>query len=189
MSDTTPAHMDTAERYRRLAAAMTDKVEQVRPDHWTNRTPCSDWDVRALVGHLVATQGMFAKMVGLELEPGPDVSDDPVGAWVAVRDQMQTLLDDPATANREFEGIFGPSTLVGAVDRFLCLDLNIHRWDLSRGLGVDDRIEPAEIERIRADLDVLGEMIRSRGTCGPAVEVPNEADEQDKLLGYLGRRP
>ena len=40
-------------------------VEQVEPEQWTNPTPCSEWTVRALVGHLIAgTQGYCELLKG-----------------------------------------------------------------------------------------------------------------------------
>jgi hypothetical protein len=34
----------------------------------------------------------------------------------------------------------------------------------------------------------LGDTLRSEGVCGPALEPPADADEQTRLLAFLGRR-
>ncbi len=183
-------HMsDISERYARLAATMTAKVEAVPDDRWDSPSPCEEWTTRDLVQHLLDTHGMFGGFVGLELKPGPPVADDPVGAWAAARVQMQTWLDDPATAQKEFDGIGGRTTLEAAVNRFICFDLVVHGWDLSRAAGLDDTIDPAELPKIWDDVHTLGDLIRSEGTCGPEVEAPADATDQERLLAYLGRQP
>ena len=46
--------MDLLEAYRRSLAEFVDRVDQVGPGQWSDPTPCSDWDVRTLVNHVVA---------------------------------------------------------------------------------------------------------------------------------------
>lgn len=179
---------EVAERYRRLAAAVTAKIEQVPPDRWASQSPCAQWTAREVVRHLVDVHGMFLGLVGRRLEPGPDVDDGPLGAWASARAQMQADLDDPALAAEEFDGISGRSTFAEAVDRFVCFDLNVHGWDLARATGLDERIDPAEVPRLWRTAESFGDAIRSDNVCGPAVAVSDDADEQTRLLAYLGRR-
>ncbi|MEP6665639.1 MAG: TIGR03086 family metal-binding protein [Nocardioidaceae bacterium] len=180
---------DISARYARLAATMTDKIGQVPDDRWESPSPCEGWVARDLVQHLVDTHGMFAGLVGLELTPGPAVGDDPAGAWASARAQMQAWLDDPATAGREFDGLGGRTMFEAAVNRFICFDLLVHGWDLSRAAGLDETIDPAELPNLWDDTEAFGEMIRSEGTCGPEVEAPADATGQERLLAYLGRQP
>jgi uncharacterized protein (TIGR03086 family) len=179
-----------SERYRRLAAVVSERVEAIPKDAWDARSPCPDWTVRDVVRHLTETQAMFAGFVGLQITPDPVPNVDPGRAWASARDQMQNLLDDPASADREFDGLSGRTTLAAAVDRFLCFDLNVHGWDIARGAGLDDdRLDPDEIPRLWKDTEAFGDNMRTRGAFGEPVEVPADASEQDRLLGYLGRRP
>jgi hypothetical protein len=46
-----------------------------------------------------------------------------------------------------------------------------------------------EIERIHTRFRGMGDAIRSAGAFGPEVPVPDDAPAQDRLLGFLGRRP
>lgn len=178
---------DISERYRRLAGEIATKVEQVDNPAWANPSPCEGWTAIDVLRHLVETQGMFAGLVGLAFEPGPDVTNDPGGAWKSASAQMHRLLADAQTAAKEFEGHSGTSTLATAVDRYVCFDLAIHGWDLARATGLDERIDPTEMPRLWTTAESFGDMIRSQGTCGPALEPPPDADEQDRLLAYLGR--
>jgi uncharacterized protein (TIGR03086 family) len=177
------------DRYRRNADAFAATVRAVPDERWGDPSPCPDWDARGVVAHVVQTQGMFEQLVGRTLEPGPSVDDDPLGAFVAASSQVAAHLADPATAGAEYDGMFGRSTFAKAVDQFLSSDLVIHRWDLARATGQDARLPEDEIARYWRDVEVYGDAMRSPGAFGPAVEPPPDADEQTRLLCFLGRRP
>lgn len=179
---------ETADRYRRLAAGFTDRVESVPDDRWSSPSPCEGWSARDLVGHLIDGHGIFLGLVGRELGPRPPVDQDPVGAWAAARDVVQAGLVDPAVATAEYEGELGPSTFEQAVGRFLCTDILVHSWDLARAVGLDERLDPDEVHRAFADMRSVGDALRGSGAFGPQVEPPPGADEQAKLLALLGRQ-
>ena len=67
-------------------------------------------------------------------------------------------------------------------------DFVVHAWDLARGLGVDDRLDPAVVADVHAraidELDAL----RASGMFGEQLEVADDADEQTRLLALVGRR-
>lgn len=128
----------------------------------------------------------------LDCSVQPIAPDDPLGtlaAWNAARHAVQAELDDPERAAARYEGYFGPTTFEQTVDDFLCLDLLIHRWDLARAAGLDERLELDEVRRVHERALSFGEALRGPNVCGPAVEPPPGADEQARLLAYLGRRP
>lgn len=179
---------ETADRYRRLAQDMTRTIEGVPADRWSSPTPCQDWDARRLVTHLVETQAQFLGFVGISPDPGPPIEQDPVVAWATVRDALQAALDDPATATQEFDGYTGRTTLEQSVNRFLCLDLVVHRWDLARATGQDERLDPEDVAWAHDMARSFGDMLRMPGVCGPEVAVPGDADPQTKMLAYGGRR-
>jgi uncharacterized protein (TIGR03086 family) len=176
------------ERYRRLAAAMTARVEGVPDDAWSNPSPCEQWTARDLVGHLVDVHRRFQQMVGRSLVEHPSVEEDPLGAWVAVRDQMQADLEDPAKVDEEYDGGLGRSSFGTSVDGFVCFDLVVHGWDLARATGQDETIEPGDVERIHASVDAMGDVMRSNGVIADPVEPAQDASAQDRLLASLGRR-
>jgi uncharacterized protein (TIGR03086 family) len=180
---------EISERYARLADAFAAKIAAVPGDRWDSQSPCQEWKARDVVGHVVATQGMFLGFVGQELGDIPSADDDPLGAWNAARARVQANLDDPERAQAEFQGLSGPSTFEAAVDKFLCSDLVVHGWDLARAAGLDDGMEDDDIERVRRYMESMGEGLRSPGAFGPEVEAPQDADRHGRLLAFLGRRP
>lgn len=177
-----------ADRYRRLAATMTTRVEGVPDDAWSNPSPCDEWTARDLVAHLVDVHGRFQALVGRDSVEHPPVDEDPLGAWVGVRDQMQADLEDPARVDEEYDGRFGRSTFGAAVDGFVCFDLVVHGWDLARATGQDETVDPADVEQVQAAVDAMGEVMRGNGVIADPVEPAPGASSQDRLLAALGRR-
>jgi uncharacterized protein (TIGR03086 family) len=187
---------EISDRFARVAAQFTDRVGAVADDAWDNPAPCEGWVARDVVRHLVGWlpgPGYLLGTWGVETGPVPSVDDDPLGAWNAVRAAVQGALDDPAVATRaEDAGPPGRLTLEAAVDMTVTPDVLIHTWDLARATGLDERLDPGEVERqlagIRALPPEVDEAMRNSGHYGPRVEVAPDADDQARLLAFMGRR-
>jgi uncharacterized protein (TIGR03086 family) len=179
---------DVADRYRRLAATMTERIAAVPEDAWSNPTPCQGWTARDLVSHLLDVHGRFEGLVGRTVVDHPPVDEDPLGAWLAVRDQMQADLEDPERRDQEYDGRLGRSSFGRSVDGFVCFDLVVHGWDLARATGQDETMDPRDIQRISDMVEAMGEMMRSNGVTAEPVDPGPDASDQDRLLGALGRR-
>jgi len=179
---------EISERYRRLSDAFADKIAAVPADRWDSETPCEEWSARDLVGHVVQTQGMFLGFIGKDVGDIPTVGDDPLGAWNGARAKVQATLDDPEQAKTEFQGFSGKSTFEAGVNRFLCTDLVVHGWDLARATGLDEKIDPAELTKVKKGMEAMGDALRGPGAFGPAVEPAPDADEQQRVLAFLGRK-
>lgn len=181
---------DVAERYRRLAAGFTRRVEQVPDPAWDNPAPCEGWLARDVVRHLVEWVPAFLSgHAGLVLPPGPPVDEDPAGAWRALDSGLQAVLDDPALAGREHDLPMGRMPLGAAVDMIVSGDLLIHTWDLARATGLDEELDAAEVHRMYAGIEPMDGALRESGHYGPRVPVADDASEQERLLAFTGRRP
>ncbi|HEX3394753.1 MAG TPA: TIGR03086 family metal-binding protein [Acidimicrobiales bacterium] len=178
---------EISDRYRRLAAAFTARVEAVPPDRWSAVTPCEAWTATDLVAHVAEAAGLFLELVDREAPQGPPAYEDPLGAWQVSRDAIQTALDDPSIAGLEYEGELGPATFEMAIDRFACADLVVHTWDLARATGLDEALDPGEVHRVLEEMAPMDEMLRKSGNFGPKVDPPAGAGEQAQLLSFLGR--
>ena len=53
-----------AERYRRLASLMNDRIAAVPDEAWAGPTPCEQWTVRDLVGHLLDVRDAYSAHMG-----------------------------------------------------------------------------------------------------------------------------
>ncbi len=178
-----------ADRHRQVAGVFADRVRGTRD--WDAPAPVAGWTARDVVAHLTGWfPGFLAAGAGIALPAGPSVADDPVGAWQAHRDGVQAVLDDPATAGREFSNLHtGTLPLAAAIDQFYTSDVFMHTWDLARATGQDDRLDPDFCARLFDGMAGLDELLRSSGQYGPRVEVPAGADAQSRLLGFIGRDP
>lgn len=177
----------------RFAAAATQfdaLLAAVPADGWGTASACDGWTVQEVVQHVVTTEADFlAQRVqpvdGLATSAG----SSPVTAWPAVRAAMQAALDDREVAATAFDGYFGPTTVEAVIDRFYTMDLIVHRWDVASVLGLRDHaaLTSEEVASVRAALVGLEAAMRSPGLFGPELPVADDADEQTRLLAYIGR--
>jgi uncharacterized protein (TIGR03086 family) len=188
---------EIADRYRRHADAFEAKVAAVRPEQWTNRSPCEKWTARDVVDHIVAMHGHMLSPVGRSLPPS---GDDALAAFRAARGAVEEVLADAALAEQQADTPAGRMTVAEQIDRVVSDDLVLHGWDLARATGQDEAMDPDDVERMWAATSAipaeLMEAYRTPGAFGPGVEVfgpqaavPEDAPLQDRLLGLVGRDP
>ena len=180
----------TAERFRRVAGRFTDRANAVAPGAWDNPAPCDGWVARDIVGHMVEWMPGFMTSVGVELPAGPAIADDPAAAWTHLAESLQALLDDPTTAQREItHEHLGTVTVEHAIGMIMFGDIVIHTWDLARATGLDESLDSAIASEMLIGMQPIEEMLRSSGQYGPRVTVPDDADDQTKLIAFTGRHP
>jgi uncharacterized protein (TIGR03086 family) len=189
-----------ADRYRRRADAFERKLAAVRPDQWSNQSPCEAWNARDVVGHIITMHGYMVRPLDRGLSPAPSAEDDPLGAFKAARADVEAVLDDPELARVGCDTPNGPRTVEQQIDEVVSDDLVLHGWDLAGATGQDDTTDPEDVERLwSATVAIPAERMakyRTPGAFGPGVEVfgpevkvPEDAPLQDRLLGFLGRDP
>lgn len=180
-----------AAEHRAIAGRFTELVEGTDPARWDDPAPVEGWRARDVVGHLVEwLTGFLAGGAGVQLPDGPSVEDDPVGAWRVHADAVQALLDDPATADRILSNPHvGDVPLDQAIARFYTGDVFQHTWDLARATGQDDTLDPERCAAMLAEMEGMEEVLRASGQYGERVEVPDDADVQTRLIGFIGRDP
>lgn len=181
---------EQAERYRRIADGFTARVVAVPPGAWDHPAPCEGWVARDVVRHLVEwIPAFFVPLWGLPPARIPSVDDDPAAAWAALDGLLRAALADPAVAGAERDTPMGRSTFAATLDTIGTTDVFLHTWDLARATGGDERLEADEVHRLYEGMLPLDEVLRTSGHYGPRVEVPDDADEQTKLLAFIGRTP
>jgi uncharacterized protein (TIGR03086 family) len=182
--------VDTAARYRNVAAGFSRRISEVPAGAWANPAPCEGWVARDVVRHLVEwVPSFFAAEARVRMPAIPSVDDDPAAAWAALDATLQAALDDPAVAQAEFDSRAGRHTVEGAIAMFILPDVLIHTWDLARAAGLDETLDTQEVHDLFAGMQPYDDMLRQSGHYGPRVEVLADADEQTKLIAFTGRRP
>ena len=183
--------MTPAENHREVAAGFTTRASQVVDGRWDDPAPVEGWVARDVVRHLVTWFPEFLSAgTGIDLPRGPSADDDPLGAWLAQRDSVQALLDDPETERRVYQSrMMGEIPLAEAVDRFYTADVFMHTWDLARAAGLDETLDPERCQALYDGMLPMDDLLRSSGHYGPKVDVPADADIQTRLLAFIGRTP
>jgi uncharacterized protein (TIGR03086 family) len=180
-----------ADRYRLVAAGMTERVSAVPAAAWDAPSPCEGWAARDVVRHLTEWVPAFMADAGGPAVPaGPSADVDPAGAWRVMNAGIQSLLDDPAASASEINHPHaGRHRFDDAIGQFVLGDVLVHTWDIARAAGLDERLDPAMVHDLLTGMEPLDELLRASGQYGPRVEVPAGADEQTRLLAFTGRRP
>lgn len=193
MSDTDP---------RAALTAALDQIDALvaglRDDQATAATPCSDFDVAALVGHLrgvedrvahVLAGGHFAEV--LSQRP----SDGTVADWVAelrsLRARVDEVIADDEMLTREVSVPWGQAPAAAAIGGYVG-ELTVHAWDLARATGREDVLDPALAETALPIYHQILPTELPRGgdiPFGDVVDVPTDASAYDRLVAFTGRDP
>ncbi len=176
-----------AERHRTAAATFGDRVRDV-PD-WDAPTPGEAWRARDGVRPLLEWfPGFIAGGTDHRLTEVPLGDDDLAASWQRRADEVQHLIEQHGGSTYTSR-MFGDLPLADAVDRFYVADVVMHTWDLARGTGQDDRLDPEFCEHAFAGMDPLADVLASSGQYGPRVRGPDDADVQARLIALIGRDP
>jgi uncharacterized protein (TIGR03086 family) len=99
-----------------------------------------------------------------------------------------------ADLDRRLELVYGELSVWEYIE-FQIAELTIHAWDLTRSIGVDDRLDDelaaAVFNRYKSDR-LYGGVAPGVGWSAmfkEPVDVAAEADPQSRLLAYVGRDP
>lgn len=173
-------------------------IAAVGDDQWPNPTPCPEWNVRALVNHLVFGNRMFAAI--LRGEPASELEnlrrlhdidqlgDNPLEAYREAGAALQAAFSQPGVLERVFQAPIGPAP--GAVLLHLRItELLVHGWDLAHAIEQPARLpdDVAEEELAFASGQRAPDVPRTGHPFGPVQPVAGDALAIDRLAAYLGR--
>lgn len=192
--------MDIQELDRRAVEVGRAIVATIGTDQLSLPTPCTEWDLGALLAHMTVQHHGFARAVAGEhteladWHPQP-LGDDPVARYDEAADHVLASFRAPgATDGRAYlPEIRGGITLpVGTAMGFHFVDYVAHGWDVAATLGVpiefDDEVLAAALVVARQVPD--DEASRQPGmSFAPRVEASEGAGSLDLVLTALGRSP
>jgi len=170
------------------------RIDRVGDGQWAQPTPCADWDVRALVNHVVSEllwvapliEGKTIEEVGDKYD-GDVLGDDPKAACHAALSAAVAAAGQPGAAERIVHLSFG-DTPAGEYVTQIASDVTIHTWDLARGADQDDALDADLVDQVFAYFTAVADQWRAAGAFGPPVETAADADTQTKLLAITGRK-
>jgi uncharacterized protein (TIGR03086 family) len=178
---------EVAARYARVANGFGGRVAAVAEQNsWDAPTPCTEWTVRDLVGHVVSVHRHVANRMNGDLQP-PAADADLVAAWRDATADVRAALADPERANAPMAGRFAPMPFEELVGRLLCIDTVVHTWDLARATAQNEVLDAPAVTVAFDGIRPADAAIRGAGGFGPKIEPPAGADEQTRFLCFLGR--
>jgi uncharacterized protein (TIGR03086 family) len=175
------------------AAART--VARVNASQFDGPTPCTEWDVRTLLNHLIlwTSYSLEARAhggsVGQELIDR-DFAAEPgfAAGYRAQLDRALAAWSDPAMWDRSLDvmGSPMPSADVAALN---IAEMVLHGWDLAVATGqaytVSERAAAAAMRAVEANADLFRQY---KGFAEP-VDVRTDASALDRALALSGRDP
>ncbi len=186
MTEVAAVISDPVVLFERAGTNAVAVAAQVRAEQRGAPTPCAEWDVEDLLGHMVGGTGYLLTALGID---SPPVGTDAESYRVAVSRCVASLrrpgvLEIRCMSPAGFEWSVAEATSGTAMDQL------VHTWDLAVAIDADRRLDPEVVDAVvEMFVPQMPEIGRSAGIVGPEVPVPDDASAQDRLLGAMGRRP
>jgi len=178
---------EVADRYERIAAGFTLRVEGLTSEQWSWPTPCAKWSAADIVAHVIGVHRSISTMLdGGDVDAVADHADLRA-TWHGGSASMLGALRDRARATKVVVTPFGEMPFEDLASRVVCSDTLVHTWDLARATGQDEQLDGRAVEFAWTWMEPAGERLRASGDFGPAVQPPPHADLQTRLLCFLGR--
>jgi uncharacterized protein (TIGR03086 family) len=167
-------------------------VRAVPANRWSDPTPCAEWSVRDVVNHVVGEhlwappllRGETIAQVGDRFD-GDVLGDSPTESWERASAESRQAW---RTASPEFPVhlSFGDTPALEYGQQML-LDLVIHGWDVARGAGLDETLDPAAAAHVLSYVQEHAKEWEAAGVFAAPVDA-DAADPVTRLLGCTGRR-
>ncbi|MEU6070845.1 TIGR03086 family metal-binding protein [Streptomyces sp. NPDC047082] len=196
MNATNALPMDPRPLYARATEQAAALIKTVRPEQLDGPTPCTGFDVRTLLSHVVGGSRRIAVVGeggdGMAVHPFADgVEDD---AWAAAYDEIRERVLKAWAPDERMAAMvrvpWGEAPGHAALSGYL-MELVTHTWDLAESLGHPHELDPelAEVALATA-LRVLPDPERDSETPFAAARpAPEGADSYGRLAAWLGRAP
>lgn len=168
-------------------------VTLVQPQDMQKPTPCTEWDVHALLNHMLyelawvpeLCGGKTAEEVGSALD-GDLVGEDLEHAWRAYAETARQSAEQtpPERVVHLSSGNVPASNYLDEVAG----DIIVHTWDLASGIGkpfhIDEDIAKTIYKLTHSKIPAW----RKQGLIGPELPVASGASAETKLLAIFGRK-
>jgi uncharacterized protein (TIGR03086 family) len=165
-------------------------VARIRSDQAGLPTPCSAFDVRALVNHTVYDLRTFRTLLAGGQRESPDrdlIGDDWSAAYRLAADELLATWTARGTEGT-LKLQIGEFPVRWAIGQHLA-DVAVHGWDVARATGQPTDFDP-EVGQAALDWarDNLKPQFRGQAFA-PEVAVDPDAQLYDRLAAFFGRSP
>lgn len=188
--------MDGADIFRTCILRATAVVKQVRPEHFANATPDTDWNVRDLLAHMMRELATVPQTLKGVL-PGDRVAlsdedllgDDDIDLstnWQAAVDRAERALDN-IDSDEIISTAFGDTSIDEYLSQIASDEL-IHAWDLGSSIGVPVHFDSSLAGTVYDIASPNKQRMHESERFAREIEIVGEADMHTKLLALFGRR-
>jgi uncharacterized protein (TIGR03086 family) len=173
------------------------RVAAVTPGDWDKPTPNAEWNVAALVDHLIdehlwmppllGGQDLDAAAATVEAKKAASGAD-PAADWVDASAASEQAVVAPGALDRDVALSRGPTP----ASRYLVemiFDLTVHSWDLGRAIGYEGALPDALVGFVFEIASASADEFASTGAFAPPVPVADDAPMIDRLVAVTGRDP
>jgi uncharacterized protein (TIGR03086 family) len=196
--------------FAHAVALGTAVIGRVGPHQLANPTPCGEFDVQALLGHLVVVLRRVAALGRGDDPFGPAVMTAVAGdshqeAWLAAAHDVEAAWADDAVLTRTMRLPWAENSGAAMLVSYLN-EVTVHTWDLATATGQRPAWDPSVLSLAFDGIRFMPGQNRSamfdgvragmppamRDFADPfadAVPVPDDAPLIDRLVAWNGRRP
>ena len=190
--------MDTIRLLEQAQDWTAGKIANVRNEDLRKSTPCAEWNVGALLDHMLADMETFNRVAQGEsldlvssIDPTADANagraqPDASEEFARLTKESREIWSHPEALEQKYKT--SRSEMPGeALVMVSLIDTLVHGWDLAKATAQDTDM-PADVAE--AALAFTTKMMKDKrmGFAEP-VPVPDDASVTDRLVGWLGRKP
>jgi uncharacterized protein (TIGR03086 family) len=157
-------------------------------------TPCTEWNVRDVVNHLISSLHMFSQgAMGAKFnleEFGVDrVKYDAAVSYAQEAAKLKIALGRAGVMDQEWDLAFGSPEGSLAVD-IAIIEFVAHGWDIARATNSKVELDPELAEVALANARMLTTQFgRQEGVFADELPPPEGADAYQRLAAFVGRDP
>jgi uncharacterized protein (TIGR03086 family) len=177
------------------ADAAARVVAGVSPRQFGDPTPCTEWDVRALLNHLILWtshslerrahgEPVSEELMSTDFAAAPGFA----AAYRAQLDRALAAWADPAAWERKLD-VMGSATPAADVAALNLAEMVLHGWDLAVATGQAYALPEAAAQAALGAVEANAELFRQYQGFAAAVAVPQSAPTLDRALAAAGRDP
>ncbi|GLY89593.1 TIGR03086 family metal-binding protein [Actinoallomurus iriomotensis] len=179
----------------RAVEASNAVVRGIGPDMMDRATPCPEFDVRALLGHLSGWMTEPARAAALKRPNtgAPDEDFAPEPGWAERLTERTRATAEAWSEPAAWEGTASLSGEMempaGTIGGLVFAEFLLHGWDLAMATGQEFAPDDDLAEALFDQVSSMADMGRRYGAFGPEVPVPASASPVERALGLAGRDP
>jgi uncharacterized protein (TIGR03086 family) len=172
---------------------LTRRLNAITTGDWEKATPCTEWNLRQLVNHVVGVHHRVARLVrgGGRDEYVATREDDWIGidhmaAWHAGVRALEEAISNAGSLDLPVDYRI-PMSVRGVIG-LTAFDTAVHAWDMSRAIGFDEQLDDELVQFALGFMDwIRTEPLLEALFDSPKGHRSEQASAQARLLQLAGR--